>query len=157
MKNRNEVKEQKSNYGVNVHIYTEQFPSKNGMNATCYSVINKDDILHSERCDCGNPYNCRCNNIVPDYLPAADTMPNSLFKHPRPMLMFTLQRGVDIKTRFSFFCKLKKEVVEEKRRLNSYIPNALMKWDYIEEEKYNAAALSDYQYFLMNETSSNFA
>lgn len=147
----------KRNYGVKVHIFTEQYPMKSGMNATCYSAINKEDILHSERCVCGNPYDCRCKNIVPDYLPAADTMPNSLFKHPRPMLMFTMQRGGDIKTRFSFFCKLKKEAVEEIKRLNSYIPHAIMKWNCVEEEKYNSAALSDYQYFLMNETNSNFA
>jgi hypothetical protein len=132
-----------------VHIFTEDFVNEFGRNHTAYAAVQKSDAMDAEECMCGDPYKCVCQVIEPPTTQAFDKMVNSLFVHPRPMLMFTIQLGEITETRYTYFCKLEKEVREEIVFLNNMQKDGRLQWKYIEEERYNSAAKTDYRDFCM--------
>lgn len=138
---------------IRVNTYTEFFHLyKNGdTNATCYADVVKENALHAERCDCGNPYKCYCTSYNPPSPEAIQTMEMSLFKHSMPFLLYTITKGQEADCKHIFVCKIEQEVIDEIFRLNNIHKSVIM-WEYKEEEEYNERAKADHQDFLLQQS-----
>lgn len=128
-----------------VTIFTEVYTKNKITNASVYAGKSKKSVIAGERCVCDDPYDCICDVHQPPSLSALDKEELSLFRHQRPYLMYTVQRGKHDLTRFAFFCKMEIDVHEEVERLNSSIGNHPVRWSFLEEEGYNRASFADYQ------------
>jgi hypothetical protein len=148
-------KEKKQNHGV--VIFTEEYLVNGVLNAACYSDLSKEVAIAAEACMCDNPYKCHCGDYNPPHKQPLYTMDMSLFNHPRPHLMYTIQREGMEGTRFTFFCKMEYEVQEEIDRLNAEIKGSKLRWIAIEEERYNTAARTDYRDFQLQEAMQSTA
>lgn len=134
----------------NPNVFVEIFKSEQNQNGTVYCGFSQKKAKLDIQCVCNDPYNCCCKMHTPPQLPF-DVMDKKLFEHPKPFLMFTIQRGNDSLSRFSFFCKEEHEVQKEIFRLNSKSKSSIL-WKHTEEVLYNKAVLSEYQLFLEQTT-----
>lgn len=132
-------------------MFSETFTGPHGTNAFCMSGWSLKKIYHSERClnnmneqQCKEE--CTCELELPPWLWHKDKMEVSLFKHPRPFLLYSIYRGTEEGAqRINFSCKLEQEVFEYTKKLNAKERKQI--WFYREEAEFNHWVKVQYEYF----------
>lgn len=132
-------------------VFSETFTGPHGTNAFCSSGWSLKKVYHGERClhnmnteDCAEE--CVCELESPPLLKCKTRMEASLFKHPRPFLLYSIYRGTkEGAQRINFSCKLEQEVFEYTKKLNAKEGKTI--WFYKEESDFNHWVKVQYEYF----------
>lgn len=136
-------KQEKEQHRPRVRVFTEEYITKGVKNASAYADISASVAISAERCRCADPTKCVCRPYMPPSL-RFHSMSKKEFYNPKPFLLYTVQRGENESTRFTFACKSETDVFDYVCSLNSKEKDDTI-WTYNIEDAWNEAAIAEYR------------